>query len=152
ITIYDPNLNVLKVLTGVHGGLLFDPMRDLLYVASGSSVAVYSTNTWAQTLTLGIGESLGSLQTFGSGVMSITNDGQYLFVSTPSGVRIINVPASVASFSISSLPASTQAGTAQSFTLTAIDNLGHTATNYMGAVHFTSTDSQAVLPADYTFS
>jgi uncharacterized delta-60 repeat protein len=152
ITIYDPNLNVLKVLTGVHGGLLFDPVRDFLYVASGSSVAVYNTNTWGQTLTLGIGESLGTLLNFGNGMMAISNDGQFLFVTTPSGVRIVNVPASVTSFSISGLPASTQAGTGQSFTLTALDNLGHVATNYTVTVHFTSTDSQAALPADYTFT
>ena len=44
------------------------------------------------------------------------------------------------------------AGSAQSVTVTLTDNFGNVATNYTGTVHFTSTDGQAVLPADYTFT
>src|SRR5439155_26120288 len=44
------------------------------------------------------------------------------------------------------------AGTPQSFTVTITDDLGNMATGYVGTVHFGSSDSRAVLPADYTFT
>ena len=53
---------------------------------------------------------------------------------------------------ISGLPSSTTAGVADSFTLTVTDGNGATLTGYVGTVHFTSSDPQAVLPADYTFT
>jgi hypothetical protein len=43
------------------------------------------------------------------------------------------------------------AGVQQSVTVTAEDVTNHTDTGYTGTVHFTSTDPQAVLPADYAF-
>jgi hypothetical protein len=49
------------------------------------------------------------------------------------------------------LPASAMAGSMASFSITATDAYGNTETGYRGTVHFTSTDVQAVLPADYTF-
>ena len=56
------------------------------------------------------------------------------------------------SFSVSGFPSSTMAGVANSFTVTAKNADGTTAAGYTGTVHFTSTDGQAVLPADYTFT
>ena len=47
-----------------------------------------------------------------------------------------------------SAPATATAGVAFSFTVTALDPFNNTATGYSGTVHFTSTDGQAVLPAD----
>jgi alpha-tubulin suppressor-like RCC1 family protein len=43
------------------------------------------------------------------------------------------------------------AGVGHTVTVTALDAYGNTATGYLGTIHFTSTDSKAVLPADYTF-
>ncbi|RII26598.1 MAG: hypothetical protein CXR31_09270 [Geobacter sp.] len=43
------------------------------------------------------------------------------------------------------------AGVAANFTVTAQDLWNNTITGYTGTVHFTSTDSLAVLPSDYTF-
>jgi len=40
------------------------------------------------------------------------------------------------------------AGTAFSFTVTALDAANNAVTRYTGTVHFTSTDAQAILPAD----
>src|SRR5439155_362486 len=56
------------------------------------------------------------------------------------------------SLAVSGFPAATTAGTAGSFTVTARNADATTATNYTGTVHFTSSDLQAVLPADYTFT
>jgi hypothetical protein len=52
----------------------------------------------------------------------------------------------------SNLPGSVVAGVAQTFTLTAKDAFGNVATSYGGTVHFTSSDPQAVVPANYTFA
>jgi hypothetical protein len=41
---------------------------------------------------------------------------------------------------------------AKSVTLSALDPYGNVATGYLGTVRFTSTDPQAGLPADYTFT
>ncbi len=51
---------------------------------------------------------------------------------------------------VAGLASSIPAGVA-AFRVTAQDASGHTATGYIGTVHFSTTDSLAVLPADYTF-
>src|SRR5262249_9496677 len=55
-------------------------------------------------------------------------------------------------FAVSGYPSSTTAGTAHTFTVTVIDDDGTTMTGYTGTVHFSSSDWQADLPADYTFT
>ena len=49
-------------------------------------------------------------------------------------------------------PSPIQAGVAGNFTVTALDAFGNIATGYGGTIHFTSSDGQAVLPANYTFT
>jgi hypothetical protein len=56
------------------------------------------------------------------------------------------------SLSVAGFPSVITAGNAGSFTVTALNADGSTDTGYTGTVHFTSTDSQAILPADYTFT
>jgi len=56
------------------------------------------------------------------------------------------------SLTVAGFPSPTVAGTAHNLTVTAKDGNGATATGYAGTVHFTSSDSAAVLPADYTFT
>jgi subtilisin-like proprotein convertase family protein len=56
------------------------------------------------------------------------------------------------SLTVSGFPSSTTAGQAGSFTVTARDANGNVATGYTGTVHFASSDPQAGLPADYTFT
>ena len=51
-------------------------------------------------------------------------------------------------FSVTPSTSSPASGTAFSVTVTALGASGQTATSYSGTVHFSSTDSQAVLPAD----
>jgi hypothetical protein len=49
-------------------------------------------------------------------------------------------------------PASATAGVAQSVTVSAFDLAGNPDPAYTGTVHFTSSDAQAALPADYTYT
>jgi hypothetical protein len=44
------------------------------------------------------------------------------------------------------------AGAAHSVTVSALDSAGNVATSYRGTVHFTSSDSKASVPVDYTFT
>jgi len=60
--------------------------------------------------------------------------------------------AAASALAVSGLPSSVTAGGAQTLTVTAQDASGNTVTGYRGTVHFTSSDGQAVLPADYTFT
>src|SRR5207244_65726 len=49
-------------------------------------------------------------------------------------------------------PATVTAGQGFTFTVTAKDASGNTVPGYTGTVHFSSSDPQAALPADYTFT
>ena len=73
--------------------------------------------------------------------------------STISGTQpgIVVQAAAAQSLAVIGFPASVTAGAANSFTVTAFDPYGNVATGYVGTVQFTSSDSQAGLPANYTF-
>lgn len=55
-------------------------------------------------------------------------------------------------FAVTGAPGSVTAGDAFTVTVTAQDSLDDTVTGYTGTVQFSSTDSQAVLPSDTTFT
>jgi hypothetical protein len=69
---------------------------------------------------------------------------------TVSGISVS--PATTNQLQIAGFPTSVAAGTSFNFTVTAKDPYGNTTPSYTGTVTFTSTDSQAVLPASYTFA
>ena len=69
--------------------------------------------------------------------------------TTTSGTLI--VAGSATALAVTGFPSPTTAGASQSFTVRALDSNGNTAIGYTGTVHFTSSDVQAVLPANYTF-
>jgi hypothetical protein len=56
------------------------------------------------------------------------------------------------SLGVSGFPSPVTAGTPASFTVTAKQANGSTATSYTGTVYFTSSDPKALLPAEYTFT
>ncbi|MEO5970444.1 MAG: hypothetical protein ABIQ95_11005, partial [Bdellovibrionia bacterium] len=74
-------------------------------------------------------------------------------VSSATGgqVGIIVNPGTATILALSGYPVSASAGTSSNFGVTAKDIYGNTATSYLGTVHFTSSDSIAVLPSNYTF-
>src|SRR5205823_12045838 len=59
--------------------------------------------------------------------------------------------ASVTHFTISA-PAGSIAGSPFTVTVTALDQNNKTVTGYAGTIHFTSSDSTAGLPVNYTFT
>ncbi len=68
------------------------------------------------------------------------------------GITTVTVNAAAANHISVSVPSSVLAGTPSSMTVTAQDPYGNTAVTYFGTIHFTSSDSTAVLPADFTFT
>jgi hypothetical protein len=76
--------------------------------------------------------------------------------SAAGSVLVVNVDATPqpgpATHLTVSAPAAVTAGTPFSVTVTALDADSQTATGYRGTVHFSSSDGQAVLPGDYTFT
>src|SRR5207245_7869571 len=73
--------------------------------------------------------------------------------STLTGSAAVAVnPAAASTLSVTAFPSPVTAGTAGGFTVSAQDAYGNVATGYAGTVHFSSSDSQAVLPANATLS
>lgn len=83
--------------------------------------------------------------TLGAPITSIT-------LRNGEGAILIKATAVPTTFVLSSTTSSTTAGTVQKITVKAVDSAGQVVPGFTGAVHFTSTDKNAVLPADYTFS
>jgi outer membrane protein assembly factor BamB len=72
---------------------------------------------------------------------------------TATGTATLHVnPAGATTLVVSGFPSPDVAGVAHNVTVTAKDPYGNTATGYTGTVHFTSTDTQATLPANYVFT
>src|SRR5438445_286859 len=69
----------------------------------------------------------------------------------PSVERLEDRTLLASSLLLSGFPSATTAGVAGNLTITAEQDDGTTDTAYTGTISFTSTDSQAGLPANYTF-
>jgi ELWxxDGT repeat protein len=95
----------------------------------------------------------------GSYPANLTNSNGTLFFRADDGVHgqqpwvLPGVPTTpaAASLTVSGFPSSTTAGVPGSFTVTAKNTNGTTATGYTGTVYFSSSDGQAALPTEYTF-
>ena len=81
-----------------------------------------------------------------------TQTGDTGLTTATSNPPTVIAPAAAASYTLSNVPTSVTAGNSFSPTITVKDAYGNVATNYTGTVHFTTTDSQAVLPGNYTFT
>jgi hypothetical protein len=72
---------------------------------------------------------------------------------TSANSNSFNITAGAAtSFTVAGFPSPTIAGVPHTFTVTAKDVGGNIATGYTGTVQLTSSDAQATLPANYTFT
>jgi hypothetical protein len=90
-----------------------------------------------------------TLKTAGSQTVTATDTS----IGSVTGQAAVTVsPAAASQLTVSGYPSPTTAGAAHSFTVTAKDAYGNTVTGYTGTVHFTSSDGQGALPANYTFT
>jgi fibronectin type 3 domain-containing protein len=87
-----------------------------------------------------------------AGTQSITAKDTVISNFSASETGITVNPGPVNHLILSRFPSVTTAGVAQSFRITAQDLYGNTVTSFADTVGFSSTDPQAVLPADYMFT
>jgi hypothetical protein len=90
-----------------------------------------------------------TLKTAGWQSLTATAVDNPAFTSTKSDLFVVPLAATTLTFT--NVPATT-AGVAQAVTVALKDPFGNVATGYTGTVHFSSSDVQAILPADYTFT
>ena len=90
-----------------------------------------------------------TLKTAGSQTITATDT---VASSTNGASGSIMVSGATATHLMVSAPSTATAGTSFSFTVTALDQANSPALFYTGTVKFTSSDSTAVLPGNYTFT
>jgi hypothetical protein len=123
---------------------------------NNSSVATYSgtvlfSSSDAQavlpasaTITSGTGTGSVTLKT--AGPQTITATGTDSLTGTSSAIPVGSAPAST--LTVSTAISITSTGTPFNFTVTAFDSFSNAAATYAGTVHFSSSDANAILPAD----
>jgi hypothetical protein len=114
-----------------------------VHFSSTDSQAVLPANA---TLTNGTGTFSATLKTAGSQTIAATDTVAASIIGTSNS---INVTAAVSHFSVTG-PATSGAGIAFAFMVTALDATNVVVANYSGTVHFTSSDLVAVLPSNST--
>jgi len=136
-------------------------MESTLVTAANSSVVLLngaqSANVFWQvgsSATLGTGSSLkGAILALTSITLNTGAQVSGRTLARNGAVTLdgnsIAIPAS--KLTVADFPNPQTAGVAGSVTVTASDLFGNTVTDYTGTIHFTSSDAQAFLPADYTF-
>src|SRR5439155_1204786 len=136
-----------------------DPFNNTATAYTGK---VHLTSTDSQavlpadyTFTTGTGADNGvhtfaaTLKTSGNQTLTASDTATGSITGTSGSIA---VRAAAATHVAVSAPSTATAGAAFSFTVTALDQFNNTAIGYTGKVHLTSTDGQALLPADYTFT
>jgi hypothetical protein len=125
-------------------------------VATGYSGTVHFTSSDPHavlpaniTLTNGTGSFSETLKTSGNQTITATDTVHAAITGTSNADAV--TPGAATQFAVS-IPASGTAGTPGSVTVTALDAFGNVVTSYSGTAHFTSSDGQAILPGDYTFT
>ena len=140
--------NIQFTVTALNAGdSTFAGYTGTVHFSSGDSQAVLPPDA---VLTNGVGVFTATLKTAGSQTLSASDDNTPGFISSSNAVTV--AAATAARLVVTGSPTSVTAGTSVSFTVTAEDTFGNTATGYTGTVHFTSTDTLATLPGDTTLA
>lgn len=108
------------------------------------------TSTFAYTFTA----ADAGTHTFTGSIHLVTVGDQTVTVASPlmtSSTSTVTVTPAVSKLAIDA-PTTTTAGDTFNVTVTALDSLGGVGTGYTSTIHFSSSDVQAGLPADYTFT
>ncbi|HYV35271.1 MAG TPA: IPT/TIG domain-containing protein [Gemmataceae bacterium] len=134
--------------------------------SAGVTLTLSSTSTGGTFLTAGGQPIAGNTITIGQGASTASFEYQDIHPGNPTltvtGQAVISVTVSTSAFvfnlgpatrlAITGMPSSAVAGGFVLFFVTAQDNVGNTIPTYSGVVHFSSTDGQAILPADATLT
>jgi CSLREA domain-containing protein len=137
VTARDAYGNVTPAYTGTVAFSSSDRQADL-----PGSYTFTATDAGVQTFS-------ATLKTAGSRTLTATDT----TTSSITGKQGTTVqPASPSLFLVTGFPTTTTAGIAHNVRVVVKDAYGNTVTGYRGTVHFTSSDPQAALPDDYTFT
>ena len=117
-----------------------------VHFTSSDPLAVLPANS---TLTSGVGSFQVTLKTVGSQTITGTDT---VTASITGTSNAITVSSTTATHFVVTAPPSASAGTAVSVSVVAFDQFSNLVTGYAGTVHFTSTDGQAILPANSTLT
>jgi hypothetical protein len=117
-----------------------------VHFTSSDGAVVLPANS---TLTNGVGTFSATLKTAGNQTIAATDTVTASITGTSNTIAVTILPAT--HFAVSA-PATSTAGSAFSFTVTALDVNNNTAIGYAGTVHFSSSDGAAVLPANSTLT
>jgi hypothetical protein len=151
--------------TAATADVLFSPQPVIHIHDSFGNLVDDDSTTVTASLSSGTGGQFKGTKTVTAvnGVATFTNlahsrkeDIVIVFNSSPSltsaSSAVIPVGSGTAAkFQVSGFPASEVAGTPGTVTVTVQDASDNTVTNYTGTIQFTSSDAQAILPANYTF-
>src|SRR6185503_3881644 len=74
-------------------GIVFSPTSDVIYIADTGweLLTAFRTSDWSTVFSIGVGENIPDANPYGSGVMTVSDDGTMLFMATPSGVRMFDL-------------------------------------------------------------
>jgi hypothetical protein len=130
-------------------GIDWTSYTGTVHFTSSDPQAVLPTDYTFTSADQGVHTFTAVLKTAGSQTITVTD----ATTGSITGAEGIAVTAAVASnLVVAGFPSSTTAGAAGSFAVTARDPYGNIATGYLGTLHFKSSDGNASLPADYTFT
>ena len=135
--------NVATAYTGTIHFTSSDPKAilpaDYTFTTADKGVHVFA-NTLRPGLTL---KTAGSKSLTATDVSYSSIKGSQTVTVSPGAVRTLKVSAAMNPW---------PAGSTHSFTVTALDAYGNIATGYTGTIGFTTSDTKASVPADYTFT
>jgi hypothetical protein len=122
--------------------------RGTLHFTSSDGKAILPANYTFTPTDAGVHTFSATLKTAGTQSITATDTMTSFLAGTEAGITV--TPAAASKF-ILTAPASVKAGASFSLTLTVEDAYGNIVTNYAGTVYFSSSDTRATLPANYTF-
>jgi hypothetical protein len=140
VTAKDPYNNTATGYTGTINFTSSDGQASLPvnYTFTGADAGVH-------TFTNGV-----TLKTAGTQSITATDTVTSSITGTQSGITVNAIAAST--YTVTGFPSPSTAGVAGTFTVTAKDPYGNTATSYRGTVKFSSSDGKATLSNPYTFT
>src|SRR5205085_12653250 len=130
-----------NVVTGYRGTVHF--------TSSDAQAGLPSDDTFTAA-DKGVHTFSATLKTAGSQSLTATDTANASLSGTEGSIAV--APAAATTLILAGFPTSITAGVSGMAAVTAWDAYGNVATGYTGTVHFTASDPQAVLPADYTFT
>jgi hypothetical protein len=149
VTLKDHYGNIASGYTGTAKFSTTDPQAVIIDPVTGNIVALQGFTYTFTANDAGVHIFSVTMETPGTQSITAIDTATPILTGTDGG---ITVNPALASHFLVSAPTSVQAGVLFTFTVTAADNSGHTVPGYTGTVSFSSSDYQAILPADYMFT